>query len=497
AGAFQEIQQERKAPESEEDKGKKERRRRLVLQGAYILLQVLFAFLLIRALFPVELEALAEDWGAEYGYLHVVVLLFLTGIAFVGKKLLSAEGAEKRRGYMTACGLFAFFGILCALSAAFLAVRIMFSLDYLNVLFWILRLAPLYAVVMVLAGVAWSLVKKDEEKRFDYFLYIPFVNTGGKAGEGFLDILEKNTGLSFKSLWSIRYICSIVPGLLLAMIALLLLATSVYKIEPYQEGAVYRLGNLTEDSIVEAGFHVKLPWPLETLEVYDVKREQSLQIGYEATESKDFLWTRSHGGEEYTLLLGNGNELIAVNLRLTYVISDLYDYLCNHKEPVQLMEAAAYEIMMDKTVSSTLDNVLSVDRSTLAADVKEELQAFTEEMELGIQVNNVNIQSLHPPVDVADTYQGVVGAGIEKQSLITTAQARAAAILADAQRESENAVIAAQVSRTERLAQAQYEQAVFEAAYQAYTENPQSFKLTRYLNMYERVMNGRKVYVFT
>ena len=39
--------------------------------------------------------------------------------------------------------------------------------------------------------------------------------------------------------------------------------------------------------------------------------------------------------------------------------------------------------------------------------------------------------------------------------------------------------------------------AVYNAAFEAYQKDPESFKLTKYLDTYEKIIGGNKVYVFS
>jgi regulator of protease activity HflC (stomatin/prohibitin superfamily) len=260
---------------------------------------------------------------------------------------------------------------------------------------------------------------------------------------------------------------------------------------------VYRLGSLSESSIVQPGLHLKLPWPIDKPEIYDVGRERSLQIGYKTSSSGDFLWTVSHEGGEYTLLLGNGNELVAINAKLNYCIRDLYAYLTNNKSPENLISEAAYEILTRKTVTTTMDGFLREDRSKLSESMKNELAEYSDRYKFGLEIKNFVIQSIHPAVEVADVYQGVVGAGIKKQTLITAAETEAHRLIAEAEKERESAVISAMRNQTERVSAAQYEMAIYRAAYDAHRINRESFKLDKYLSVYEKIISGRKVYVFS
>ena len=98
--------------------------------------------------------------------------------------------------------------------------------------------------------------------------------------------------------------------------------TGIITVEPHQQGALYRFGKC--ESILEPGLHITLPWPLDKVDVYDTGKIRETVVGYDSNRKSDILWSESHGGTEYKLLLGEGNELVSVNVRVQYKIDDLY-----------------------------------------------------------------------------------------------------------------------------------------------------------------------------
>ena len=81
--------------------------------------------------------------------------------------------------------------------------------------------------------------------------------------------------------------------------------------------------------VLEPGLHFTLPYPLDKTEICNTKTIHKITIGYKSVENVDNVWTKDHGDSEYKLLLGSGNELVSLNLRIEYRISDLKKYLQN------------------------------------------------------------------------------------------------------------------------------------------------------------------------
>jgi membrane protease subunit HflK len=308
---------------------------------------------------------------------------------------------------------------------------------------------------------------------------------------------EERTGLSFKSLWCVSYALRLAPDMMLTGGGVLLLFTSMYTIEPHQEALLYRLGTLRADSVRSPGLHFKLPWPADRVQIYDVARVRNMQIGYIPSTNRDYLWNSEHGGEEHTLLLGNGNEMIAVNIRVSYRVSDLYDYATRYADPEGLLSSGVYKMMMQKTMSSDLNTMLSVDRKGLSEELAAKLSEYVEAIRLGLHVNEVVIENIHPPIDLADVYHGVVGASIQKETLISRAEADAERTLNGALQRKESAVLSATARRIERTAQAHRDMAIYENAFLAWESSPECYKLRKATDTYRRVIQGGHLYVFS
>ena len=292
---------------------------------------------------------------------------------------------------------------------------------------------------------------------------------GVEGGDlGIITYLEKNTGISMRSLWSIQMIKRALPYAALLFVVLLWSVTGVVMIESGEEGAHYRLGRLQEKTL-EPGLHVTLPWPFDSVEVYNTESVSKMTVGYISETDADNIWTEAHGGEEYRLLLGGGNELVSVNLRVMYRIDDLRAYLTNCAAPDQLMSAAAYEIITARTITSDLNAMLSTDRVAFADSFRAELTTYMESYHTGLEVVSVVLESIHPPVEIADTYQAMISANIEAERLLLDAEAYAGERLAWAQIDYDSEVARARIEQLQKIANAEEVLADFNASVAADT----------------------------
>lgn len=474
--------------EAEEETKKKADRAHVILSVVYVLFQAALAGGFLYYSFMI-VYPMTEGYF-EFTFLHAAVMLIAAGAMLVAGKLM-APGEEE--GSRTASDIMKICGVLMLASAVAVVLRVMFGLNSQRAFYWIYRvfgalLVLDLALALVLAGIRGQLSTS--------FSYSLLPRSAAVGQPGLIAALEEHTGISLKSLWSIKYLGKIAPAAILGLLTLLFLSTSVYVVSPQQQAAVYRFGSFDRDSVADPGIHLKLPWPIDKVEYYDVQRSKSLQVGYNAAAAEDFFWTQAHDGEEYTLLLGGGTELVAVNMKLVYKIDDLYSYLSNVGSPEEVLTARAYEMLMNRTVTSTLDQILTVDRAGFAKEFTAEISEFCREAGLGLTVTETVIQSIHPPIQIADVYQDVINASLGKNSMIVNAHTAAEKALIEAEKAAKTAVLDAQTNQTKRISDAEYEMSVYYAAFEAWKADPESFLLHKYLTTFEQVVNGNKVYVF-
>ena len=455
-----------------------------VYSALYIAAFVGIACWRLIALFKTAPWAYAIRYRA--GILNAVLLLVIPCVCAVCLKMRKDGARPAGRIFRDILTLFSYTALVYA---AVIAASSVLKINFLVALPFVYYAVTLYLIASLAVNIALSMLKGDILS-FDYSLF-----PGAKAPSAPTSAAKWN--VSLKSLYTIRYTIAILPALALALVILLMLSTTIFVVQPHQQAAVYHFGKLDRSSIKDEGIHGKFPWPIDKAEIYDVHRAASMQIGYESSGTADFLWTKQHDGGEYMLLLGNGNEMAAVNLKIMYVISDLYAYIKTCTNPEAVLNGAAYNALMSRTVNTTLDSFLSVDRHSLSVSVLDELSRFCAAENLGFSVVQVIVESIHPPVDIADVYQNVVSASVDKTTLITRAQGYAAAKIIEAQKQSRLSVEQARALQYSKVSDAQKEAAVFYAAGEAYRISPGSFELTKHLDVYEKIIGGNKVYVFS
>ncbi len=346
-----------------------------------------------------------------------------------------------------------------------------------------------YAVFILLS---FMIVAVRKEFYIDPFINIllPGIPRFGKreakkenGRESFFDYLERNTGISMRGLWSFKYIKQIAPNVVFLSLLFLWLSTGIVQVEPSQQAAVYRIGALQEN-VLKPGIHLVFPYPIDRVAVYDTEAVNRTTIGYKSEEAGDNLWTSGHGdgSEEYKLLLGSGDEVVSINLRLEYKISDLKQYLKCTSMPESILEALAYEQVTDETIGTDLSTLLSIDRDAFAENFRTKLSEKLKERQIGLDVVSVVLESIHPPIEIASVYQEIISSEIAAERNILEAQGQAAVKIATAEDQNNKAVSNAQIEQTEKVAKAKSVVTEFLASVQADKQYGGNYRYQKYLN---------------
>lgn len=239
---------------------------------------------------------------------------------------------------------------------------------------------------------------------------------------GLMDVVEQRLGVTIRSAWAIQFIRRALLPAALLVAAVIWLSTGLVMIRPDEEGVRLRFGRLASEHPVPPGLALKLPWPLESIDRVATKRARTFGVGYSGQRKESLLWTQAHSGEEFTMLLGDGSELISVDATVTYRIADAIAFSLKHASPETELEGIAYRLLTSILVRSDLATLLRTDREKFSADYTARLEAACAERGLGLEIQHTSFASLHPPVRVADPYQRVVSEQIAARTRVIEAE---------------------------------------------------------------------------
>lgn len=282
---------------------------------------------------------------------------------------------------------------------------------------------------------------------------------------------------------------SIGAGLIAAIILLVWLLSGIYIVEPAERGVVLRFGQYSHTSM--PGPHWHFPYPIDKVEVVDVAKIRSVEIGY-----------RSSGGRpesnvlSESLMLTNDENIVDLKIAGQYRINDAAQYLFNVRTPDtilrQMMESAVREVVGQ----STMDFVLTEGRSEVATRTEQRLQAMLDAHATGLTVTSVSMQDVQPPEQVQSAFADVVKAREDEVRAKNEAEAYSNDIIPRARGQAFRVIQEAEAYKSQVVAKANGEASRFVQVMTEYEKAPLITQERLYIDAMESVYSrSQKVMV--
>ena len=285
-----------------------------------------------------------------------------------------------------------------------------------------------------------------------------------------------------------KNIRTIAVVLLLALVGF----SSVYTVETEEVGVVMRFGKYVGEAY--PGLNFKIPF-VDQVKFVPVQRQLKQEFGYRTTSAGVNSQYRKAGyGDESLMLTGDLN-LGDVEWVVQYRIDNPYNYLFklrNVDESLRdVSEAAMRQVVGDRTVNE----VLTVGRAEVAADMEAILQEITNEYEMGIKIEQVVLQDANPPDPVKPSFNGVNEAQQQRETLINQARADYNRVIPRADGEAQQTIQQAEGYALNRVNTAQGEVSRFNDLYNEYVKAPQVTKQRIFLETMEEILPqmGQKI----
>jgi len=326
------------------------------------------------------------------------------------------------------------------------------------------------------------------------------------------DTLDYQFGLQLTRSRNLTLISRAVFPFIALQLALLYLLSCFVFLGPGEQGLRERLGRpVRADQPLRSGLHLKWPWPFERILRFPSLRVQRMRIGVRADDGHDpdvILWTEPHFRMEHRWLVpaevdaaadeeGRGVpvSLLSIYMVVDYRISDLHRYAYQFSDAAQTLKQLAERSLMREVSARDLDELLSHGRRETAAAVHRRLQTAVEDLELGVEIEFVGLADIHPPMEVAEAFQSVVGAFEQRQSTVLTAEAYRNRRLPEARAEAAANHWEAEAYRFVRGVNAEAETQRFEQRLLVHRAAPLSYLPDYRLRVLERMLPDIRKFV--
>jgi membrane protease subunit HflK len=310
-----------------------------------------------------------------------------------------------------------------------------------------------------------------------------------------LDSAERQLGIDVRSTWALTIVRQSAEPLVIGFCLLAWLSTSLTVVRLGEQGLLERFGVASQRDPLPPGLHVHCPWPIDRMQRVAVQQVRSLSVGHEGEEEggpEDVLWAVQHAANEYTLLLGDGRDLITIDAAVQFRIVDARAWQYRLQNPADALRAIAYRAVMRSTVNRTLDEALSENLVRLTDRMRAMVQADADALGLGVAVVAFTVGGMHPPVMVAPDYQAVVSAELDKVTAAVAAQTFRNKTVPAAEAAMEASINSTRAAGAGDLARAAGEAWSFRTLEAQYRVAPSEYRFRRRLETLESNLTGRR-----
>ena len=330
--------------------------------------------------------------------------------------------------------------------------------------------------------------------------------------------LDYQFGFKVSQTWFYRFLERAIAPLILFQLIAFYGMTCIVVINPEETAIVERFG--VPGNELYPGIHFKLPWPVEKVFKYPTQRIRSMTIGVKGEVADVILWTVGHYHHEHNFIVASSeavpaggdsplviarsvsDEAISVPVsflstcvEIQYRVNDLWTFLYEKAEPVQVLESIAFRELVHFLVSVDLFDIMGPGRLRASGHLKKRISEACRSEGLGIEILYAGFENVHPPVEVAGAFEEVVGAIEEKETKVLAAEAYRNRLLPIA--EYERLVLAIRASAykfsRETVAGARVEQ--FKKQMEADSVSSRVYHVRKFLDAIEDGLRGTRKYI--
>jgi len=276
-------------------------------------------------------------------------------------------------------------------------------------------------------------------------------------------------------------------ALVIAAAAIIFLGlSSVYRVDTDRQGVVSRFGKVVR---AEApGLRVKLPYPIETVDLPTVTRDNRMDIGMRGTGGSSTV----NVSEEGLMLTGDEN-IVDISFTVRWRIK--YDpdangakaYLFNVEEPERTVRAIAESAMREVVGQSNIQSLLTTGRTDVQNKVKGLMQDALDSYKAGIDITEVQLQNSNPPPAVIDAFRDVQAAQADQERMRFEANTYANTVVPKARGQAAQITQGAEAYREQIVAEAEGEAKRFLSIYAEYKKAKDVTRRRLYLETMEDV----------
>lgn len=282
---------------------------------------------------------------------------------------------------------------------------------------------------------------------------------------------------------AIRTFHIIFTSVVVVMVLAATVLSSFYTIEEQEQAVLVTFGKAS--AVTETGLHFKIPFIQEVVKVDTTI--QGMPIGFNETDETI---------EKESLMITSDYNFVNIDFFVEYQVTDPVRYLYASNAPVLILKNIAQSSIRDTVGQYDVDAVITTGKNEIQSVIKELIIQKLEQQDIGLALVNITIQDAVPPTEeINAAFKAVETAKQGMETTVNAAEKYYNQKIPEAKAEADKILQSAQVTKIERINQANEEIALFEAQYAEYSKNKEVTKLRMFYETMEEVLPNVKVVI--
>lgn len=246
-----------------------------------------------------------------------------------------------------------------------------------------------------------------------------------------------------------------------------------YKVQPDEAGVVLRFGEWIETK--DTGLHFHFP-PIDQVIIPKVTTVNKIDVGFGADKN------------ERQMLTGDEN-IVDVQYSILWRIKDPARYLFNLEQKEQSIKSISESAMREVVAKTRIQQIMTSERLGIEIEVRTIMQNVLDTYEAGIEITQIKMDTVSPPVQVSEAFNDVQKAEADRDKTINEAKKYQNNIVPNARGQAERMNQEAEAYKAEAITKAQGESARFLAVYEQYKMAKDVTRRRLYLETMEKILS--------
>lgn len=273
----------------------------------------------------------------------------------------------------------------------------------------------------------------------------------------------------------------------IAIVLIILLAGSMYRVSEQENAVVTMFGNVLRTDT--SGLHFKIPF-IQRIKKVDITTHGT-GIGYSIENNGQNITDSSNG-----VMITSDFNLLNIDFYLEYKVSDPVTYLYNSDKPEEVLKNIALASIRSTVVNYTVDEAMTTMKGQIQADVKSKMVAALAQNDIGLSIVNITIQDSEPPTDdIIQAFKAVEtakqGADTAKNNALKYQNEK----IPEAEAKADGILQTAEGEKAARIAEAEGQVARFNQMYEEYKKYPLITKKRLFYEAMEEILPDLKVII--